>query len=281
MPLFTMGELLRRNDKVEYIVPPFLTKGGTMLLSAPLKSMKTFLGLHMASAIASGKPFIDMPTQQARVLYIDYEIGIAEAKKRMQPMAAAFGETNDFLIRTSDEMPISLDPGTVGTTNLFDLLQEVRPQVVFLDTLRMSTQGEENSSTDMMKVFMRLRDLKIKFGFTAVVIHHMGKEPSEQQTAPRTSRGSSVIEDSPDTIGYITKHVTGDDEPPKLSIRWKFRNHAPLPNSRFTFDPASGLFVRTPAEKREVKEKDGKRIKERVKAESIDISDGLLSAVRE
>jgi RecA-family ATPase len=282
MPVFTMGELLKRNDKVEYLLPPFLTKGGTLLMSAPLKSMKSFLGLHMATAIASGKPFIDMPTQQTRVLYIDYELGIAEAKTRVTPLAKHFGETDDFLIRTTDEVPISLDAGSVGSSNLFDLLKDVRPQVVFFDTLRMSTQGDENSSTDMMKVFNRLRELKLKFGFTAVVIHHMGKEPSEQQTAPRTSRGSSVIEDSPDTIGYITKHVTGDDEPPRLSIRWKFRNHAPIPNSRFTFDPASGLFIRTPAEKRAVKEKgNGKQTKIRVEAESIDISDGLLSAVRD
>ena len=258
---------------VEYILPPFLTRGGIMLMAAPNKSMKTFLGLHMATAIASGKPFIDMPTEQARVLYIDYEIGIAEAKKRYTPMQKHYGVTDDFLIRTSDEMSISLDPGTVGTANLFSLLDDVRPKVVFIDTLRMAHSGEESSSTDMARAFNRLRDLKIRFNFSAVVVHHMGKEPDERNTSPRTSRGSSVIEDFPDTIGHITKHVTGDNEPGKMSIKWKFRNHSPIPNSRFTFDPATGMFMRTVAAQKEKKEDDEST------EVSSDLSDGLLSAV--
>lgn len=264
---------MKQDVKVEYLLKPFLTKGGTMLISAPLKSMKTFLGLHMASAIAAGKNFIDMPTEQARVLYIDYEIGVAEAKKRYAPMQEFYGETDEFLIRTSDEQPISLDSGTVGHSNLVDLLKATSPQVVFFDTLRMSTQGEENSSTDMMKVFMALRQLKIHFGFTAVVIHHMGKEPDEKNTNPRTSRGSSVIEDSPDTIGYISKMVTPHDAPSKLSIRWKFRNHSPIDNSRFTFNSDIGLFTRTVAEKKE-KHHDVARGSE----SGTELSEGLLSA---
>jgi hypothetical protein len=217
---------------------------------------------------------------QRRTLYIDFEIGIGEAKKRLAPLERHYGSTTDFLIRTSDEIPIGLDAGTVGTSNLFDLLADVHPQVVVFDTLRMSHMGEENSNTDMAKVFTRLRDLKLKFNFTAVVIHHLGKEPSELQTAPRTSRGASVIEDFPDTVGYITKHVTGDDEAPKLSIRWKFRNHAEIPHSKFTFDPGSGLFVRTPVVHRERKAVKHESIEKVAESEGLNISNGLLSAVR-
>jgi hypothetical protein len=104
----------------------------------------------------------------------------------------------------------------------------------------------------------------------------MGKEPNEQNSAPRTSRGSSVIEDSPDTIGYITKFVTDANDPPKLGIRWKFRNHAPIPDSRFTFDARSGLFVRSVAGAKKVKHEPTEK---RTEVESIDVTDGLLPAV--
>jgi RecA-family ATPase len=273
MPLYNAEDLLKLDIKVEYLVPPFLTKGGTMLLAAPLKSMKTFWTLNMACAIANGKPFIDMPTRQADVLYVDFEIGTAEAIKRLTPMKRHFGSLKNLMVRTADEKPISLDPGTIATSNLFEMLDEVRPGVLILDTLRMSTQGDENSSTDMMKAFMRLRDLRIKFGLTAVVVHHMGKEPDERSTTPRTSRGSSVIEDSPDTIGYLTKHATDSHEPPKVSIRWKFRNHAPIADDHFTFHPDSGLFNRTV--------KKGKHEPAKVSAppEKLDITDGLLRSV--
>jgi RecA-family ATPase len=273
MPLFTGRQLLKENVRVEYLLPPFLTKGGTMLLAAPLKSMKTFLGLHMGAAIASGRPFIDMSTEQARVLYIDFEIGVAEAKTRYRPMEEHYEAGDNFFIRTADESPLSLDTGTNGHTNFVRLLESVKPAVVFIDTLRMVTHGEENSSTDMMKVMMNLRQLKLHYNFTAVLIHHMGKENTdERQTAPRTSRGSSVIEDSPDTIGYITKHATNAEEPSRISIRWKFRNHAPVDDSRYSFDASSGLFTRT------TKKVKVKHVSSRI-AEENDLSEGLLPAV--
>jgi hypothetical protein len=284
MPLFTGRELLKQDVRVEYFIPPFLTLGGTLLLAAPNKSMKTFLGLHMGAAIAAGQPFIDMPTQQARVLYIDYEIGIAEAKARYTPISNHYGISDEFVIRTSDETPISLDSGTNGEGNLFALLKEVRPGVVFFDTLRMSHSGEESSSTDMARVFTVVRRLKTAFGFTAVIIHHMGKEPDERSSAPRTSRGSSVIEDFPDSIGYITKHVTGHTEFPRLSIRWKLRNHKPIEDDRFSFDPGRGLFIRTPKKEKAVKHETSKHRSDfshlpEPFSEASDLSAGLLPAM--
>lgn len=275
MPLFSGRELLKQDVKVEYLVEPFLTDGGTVLLSAPLKSMKTFLGINLASAISSGGVFVDMQAKQRRVLYVDFEIGIAEAKKRYYPMSQHYGGEDEFFIRTADEQPLSLDPNTVGRENLHNIIKDIQPGVLFIDTLRMATRGEENSSTDMVKVFSSLRELKLKFGFTAVIIHHMGKAKSDLDTTPVTSRGSSVIEDSPDTIGYITKHATGDNEPAKLSVRWKLRNHAPIPDSRFTFDARSGLFIRTPAATKKVKNEP----ETRTEVESINVTDGLLPTV--
>ena len=279
MPVFTMGELLRRQDRVEYLLPPFLTKGGVMLMAAPKKSMKTFLGLHMATAIASGRPFIDMPTIQQRVLYIDFEIGIGEAKKRMQPMRDHYGETDDLLLRTRDEHNISLDPGTVGTSNLFDMLDKVRPGVVFVDTLRRVHGGDENSSEHMAKVFGRLQELSIKFDFTSVVIHHMGKEPAEESSAPRTSRGSSVIEDFPDTLGYITKHVTSHLEDPRISIRWDFRNHAPIEPSKFVYNRLTGLFERWHKTSAKEKHEQQEHVENLSGADAENLAAGLLQPV--
>jgi RecA-family ATPase len=150
--------------------------------------------------------------------------------------------------------------------------------VVFVDTLRRAHGGDENSSEHMAKVFGRLQELSIKFDFTSVVIHHMGKEPAEESAAPRTSRGSSVIEDFPDTLGYITKHATGHLEDPRISIRWDFRNHAPIEPSKFVYNRLTGLFERWHKQAKE-KHEQQEHVENLSGAGAEDLAAGLLQPV--
>lgn len=249
-----------------------------MLLAAPNKSMKTFLGLNMASAIAAGKKFVDIQAEQHRTLYVDMEIGDAEAKKRMKPLADHYGKM-DMMIRTSDEKPFALDRATTGHENLMKVLDEVRPGVVFFDALKFMTSSPENDNTEMGKVMGEVRRLKLMYKFTAVIIHHMGKESNE---GPRSSRGASVIEDSPDSIGYINATIGHGDIPSRMSVSWKLRNHSPVDPSRWTLDQQLGIFVPTPPRKEKV---NGKRTQDPFGAErqvqGFDISAGLLQPMSE
>jgi RecA-family ATPase len=243
MPLFTGSELRASKEEVEYLMYPLIVKGSLTLVSAPQKSMKTYLGLQLATSLANGKKFVDWQTgKPLKVLYIDYEIGIGEAKKRYLPMFKLYGTKHEdnFIIRTRDEEIISIDPPNHGNgegrKNFIKLIETVRPDVVFIDTLAMSHSMEENSNDDMKAVLMGLRHLQLEAGFTAVVIHHDGKVNDSGGVTKR--RGASVIGDIPETLIEVTKFGnTAKKDDGGIELNCTFRNHAPIEKLRLAFEP--------------------------------------------
>ena len=79
---------------------------------------------------------------------------------------------------------------------------------------------------------------------SAVLIHHDGKADGDGQTS---SRGSSVIEDVPESLGHLSCTNCHDgkvgDKPPVVTITWRLRNNAPVPPLVMQFDGAIGLFI--------------------------------------
>jgi RecA-family ATPase len=221
MPTYTYDQVLKSDAKKEYIVKPILTVGGTLLMSAPEKSMKTFLGLQLGLAIAGGEDFIGLPSDVAgkRVLYIDQEIGLAETKARMVYMAQVFNNDKvkvNFKIHTDNEIALSLDKQwkrgpeyseevpSQGLLALMQVLGDHQPEVVIIDPLRDSHSSEENSPTEMSKVMKTLRFLKNKYKFTLVLFHHMGRPKDDPRHAPQ-GRGTNAVDAAATTIGTITK----------------------------------------------------------------------------
>lgn len=265
MPLFTGDQLLAQKVVVSYWAQPILTKGGTALLAAPKKSLKSYFSLQLAEAIATGSDFLGWPTEKARVLYIDFENEVGEIKKRYIEIQRHYNKTRQIYFRTLDVKPISLDVGSNGHIELRELLKDLRPDVVFFDTFRKATHHEENSSTEMVKVFDSLTRLQQEFSFSAVIIHHMGKLGQFRAADSLDSvRGSTLILDHPNTIGLIEKLPSlGKDAPPRIDVHWTFRNHAPI--DPWKLELVDGVFVkRKPPPKPKKKEES--------------ISNGLLKA---
>lgn len=233
------------DEQVEYWATPFLTKQGSMVIAAPQKSMKTFFSLQLALSIANGKPFLGWPTEQGKVLYVDWEIGVPEAKARLERMKQVIGTTNDFTITFPEETSLSLDVGSVGRQNLHDLVDKVRPNVLFLDTLRQSTHAEENSSTEMIKALQSLKMLQDSYKLAVVLVHHKGKPNQNfRDNATYAMRGSTVVGDFVGTIGIIQKHDTPKGKPEKIDVHWTFRNHEPIDPFQLQFEKRNGIFVR-------------------------------------
>mgnify|MGYP001616496682 CR=1 FL=1 len=50
----------------------WLPKSGRLEIYAPAKAGKTYLATQLARCLGSGEPFLGMPTQQSRVLFIQF-----------------------------------------------------------------------------------------------------------------------------------------------------------------------------------------------------------------
>ena len=56
-----------------YLIPRILPEKGLVTLVAEPSSKKSFLAVHMASCVATGTPFCDIPTNKGNIVYIAAE----------------------------------------------------------------------------------------------------------------------------------------------------------------------------------------------------------------
>lgn len=250
-------------DDVKYVVYPFLQKKGTMFFGAPPKHLKTLLALQMSYAIATGREFLSWATTKSGLLYIEQEIGLSITAERFERMRKHFGDNHvGMTFWAKDKLRLSLDVGTRGREELHAIIKDLQPTVVVFDPFRKMTGADENSSTEMTKVFQSMTELQETFDFASVLIHHTAK-PSDQrkQCEPEALRGSSEIFAHGDTYGIFC-NLKNDKE---IDVHWTFRNHGPIDPFRIQYDETDGVFSRRQPPPSTTKKKES-------------ISDGLLEA---
>lgn len=225
-----MGELLAWSESRPFLLHPFLPTDSVMFIAAAPKSLKTLVAMQMAYNLAAGTDFMGWPVDKPveRILYIEQEIGRNETRDRMARFHSHYNDPNVLdRIRfvTRPKRRFSLDKGSPGLVDFRNELEAYRPQVVIIDPFRKMTGHDENSSTEMTKVFATLTELQAEFEFATILIHHSGK-PSEtrKQGTPDAMRGSSEIFAHGDTYMMITR--PSDAKQVEIDLHLTFR-HAP------------------------------------------------------
>jgi hypothetical protein len=91
-PIEEVGEFLARDiDVPPELIEGLLHQGSKMLISSGSKSYKTFLLLDLALSVASGMPFLGLPTKKSKVLYVNLELQEPFAQKRLKAILRAKG----------------------------------------------------------------------------------------------------------------------------------------------------------------------------------------------
>jgi RecA-family ATPase len=248
MPFKTEAEILASTVKLEYWCYPFIQKKGSMFISAPPKSMKSILAVQMMLSINRGQKFFGWETEPASILYVDQEMGEPVLRERLKALPEiSLPSIKPIHFFTDDGRRLSLDPGTVGRSDLYDGIRDLRPDVVVFDSFRKMTGKDENSSAEMTKVFESLKLLQHEFNFSSVFIHHTRKVSDAKGGKDQENmRGSSEIYAHGDAYGMI--HMQNDMDP---TLNWSFRNHAPIGDMELRLvpvTPETGYLIRRPAE---------------------------------
>lgn len=213
IPRKSMREMLLDSEKldeipdVEPLIEGFLFRRSVAILYGRRNVGKTFAGLDMALSVATGRVWgqyesyvpgddegmAGAEVRQGKVLWIAGE-GAYGIRSRVASWKAEHGITT--------AVPLHVHNGAVEiaseqrVTELCALVAEEGYDLVVIDTLARNSAGlEENSASDMKVFFDRIEKIKNAHdGATVLVIHHQGKGESTE------SRGSTVIEDSPDSV---------------------------------------------------------------------------------
>jgi hypothetical protein len=171
--------------KVEWMVDQIIPKQGITLLFGKGGIGKTWLVMDLARCIGSGESWLGYETQQASVIFIDFENPLSVLVTR----AKRLGDAKNVRFWRSGNREIQ--PPKLDSAEWEQYKELPEGAVLIFDTLRASQGGDENDSREMSKVMNRMKELR-DMGFTVILLHHTAK------CAPNTSKGSTAIVDLAD-----------------------------------------------------------------------------------
>ena len=203
------------NDVAEYVQqviphPPFfiqnlLPRGGSLLLYGRAGEMKSWIVQHMGYCIATGTPWLDFPTTQARCLICNFEISPAGYHERLVLMSTSYQlEPQKLYVTSPSFMPLE-EPAVF---NAFKAeVDAVNPDVIILDCLSGCFGGDENSSEQMSNLIRSFGELK---GETrgVIIVHHSNKNLMVVNPMDK-ARGHSKLVGYVDSIVYVVSQPTG------------------------------------------------------------------------
>lgn len=204
-----------------FYVRDWLPKQGKAVFYAPAKSGKSLLAMQLARSVGTGSNFLGIPTTQAIVLYIQFELAEEVLLRRMLQVKKPY---RNCFIGTSFSMQIDL-PG--GQEQLIRAMDAVKPGVLILDPLYKTMAGDENESSDMKSVTGFLDRVIEQYNCSVLVIHHAGKNVAQR------GRGSSVLEGWVDSLIEM-RRTGGDSERLTITLTPKMLRHAEIPPEPIT-----------------------------------------------
>jgi hypothetical protein len=223
--------------RTPFYIQNWLPKHGKMCVYAPAKTGKSTLAVQGARVLGIGNPFLGIPTQTSKSLYIQSELAVPVLQQRMRDTGQRYP---NMLIGTLFSMKIDTP---TGQSVLAEAVLATQPNVLILDPLYKMMQGDENETHDMLMMCDFLDQLieSVETDLAIWITHHSGKDLS------KGGRGSSVLEDWVDS-NLELKRISKKGDALRVQITPKLLRHSELPPESMEAEWVQGEFVSVGAE---------------------------------
>jgi 5S rRNA maturation endonuclease (ribonuclease M5) len=229
----TVNEILDNMKEPDWLVDRCIERGTvTSIFGAP-KSGKSFIGIAMGCAIATGEDFYGYKTQPATVLYLAGE-GYMGVGRRIKAYEEFYGRS-----LTDKPLLVSNRGSRIGDDEEFAMLQDVCRDIeaehgnigmIVVDTLARNYGLNENSTEDMNKFIQRIDELKEEFNASMVIVHHTG------HGANGRARGSSVLPAALDYEFKVVRDPNSDDKSMLVTLKQTLvKDGTPIDDLYFQF----------------------------------------------
>jgi DNA-binding PadR family transcriptional regulator/KaiC/GvpD/RAD55 family RecA-like ATPase len=172
------------SEGLNWLIPEFLPRGETIILGGSPKAGKSLLAIDAAFAIATGESsFLGQNITPGKVLLVSCDESIGSTKSKLIKRGFKRGDKVEVVPEwTIDRLP-----------ELEKKIEEYRPDVVVIDSLKRITHGSQMSenSAEFADNIYSLKELFTKYGCSGILIHHTNK--SNESMGVGKLRGSSAI----------------------------------------------------------------------------------------
>lgn len=221
-----------------------LHDGGLMYVMGASKGGKSWMVENLAISVASGTEWLGMPCAKGRVLLCDFELSPRTLYERMESIlsfrSALQGAPDYRRLCGRNLIRWALRDWVAPLDELRDdIVNHVKDmayrdgceprgyiRMLILDPLYMIEMGDENSASDMARLFRVVRSIQKELGCAVVIVHHHAKGASGSKEAIDRGAGSGAIGRNGDAIVDVSRLFldASHQERVNQNYRWAYRD---------------------------------------------------------
>jgi hypothetical protein len=206
------------------IVAGVLHQGSKLIVGGCSKSYKTWILMDLATAVATGTPWLGFTTTPGKVLYVNLEIqaGFFRARLRRLVHEKSLELTEQPEIWNLRGCPTDY---RILLPKIASRIRDERYAMIVIDpTYKLLGIADENSATDVTALLNAIEKVAVDTGAAVVLAGHFAKgNPAAKESIDRIS-GSGVFARDPDSLITLTRH----EEEAAFTVDMTLRNLPPI-----------------------------------------------------
>ncbi len=207
---FTLRDLYAEDfPPIEWVAKDLIPLGCLGAITGESNAYKSFMTLALAQAVATGTPYLGhFATKLGKVLIVDEENNRCIIEQRFRNMGIDAHDNIVFLSRTG----LQIDR-EAHRSKLLGYVNELKPQLIIMDSMVRLHGRDENSATEMRQVMKALGSL-VAPDRSVIFIHHHKKEQGFARKA-----GSGSLRGSTDIFNALDFHLAIERKTEQLVVR--------------------------------------------------------------
>jgi hypothetical protein len=204
-----LREITRPDLNERWQVDGLIKAGNLVILSARPKTAKSIVGLNLAACVATGRPFLNRPTQQGRALFVAWERHDLTVQRAF---AMGLDACEDIMVWDKRRFGVAPRVGALDWWREFIKTHDIR--LIVFDTLAHFLRPELDKVRNALNaydytssVLERVAQVANETGCTFVLIHHDRK--GEGDTDEQRVLGTTALTAAADVVLQL-QHISDD-----------------------------------------------------------------------
>lgn len=222
-----VDRICAEQTQTQFLIEDFLPAKSIAIAAGESTIGKSAFICQLALCVASGTPFLGMPTEKGPVLYFDLENSILDCKTMRDSLVRFLG-----LLQAPDNFLLMQDPNA----GLPHLLEIIRPKLVVFDSLRSYRPDVTEKNRPAAEWLQEIRKLSRKHDCAFLIVHHLRKPSKDAPPDDLESCNAATwLQEMEGPRAFVNQTdvriaiAQGDSEPAALEVKWSRRVHGDSP----------------------------------------------------